>query len=140
MPKQHIWLTLISLKFWNLKFDANGNPLLKHMQTDFSNAVRCLWNTAGFMVRSFFDDTSAHFIIQKVWKLNRFPSSQSQHGGENKQSLWICMRALKHFIIMANTCNSFLICEYFLKIWNKSWLNTICTKWSRDQTMNCAQI
>ena len=46
-----------------LKLDANWNPLLKDMQNDFSNAVRCLRNTAGFLEGSSFDDTTAHFII-----------------------------------------------------------------------------
>jgi hypothetical protein len=35
---------------------------------------------------------------------------------QNKQSLWIRMRALEHFIIMANTSNSFMIREYFLDL------------------------
>ena len=100
----------------NLKCDVNGYPLLKDMRNDFSNAVRCLRNTVGFIEGSSLDDATAHFVLQKLGVLNRIPSSQAQHGGQNKQSLWIRMRALEHFIIMANTCNSFLIREYFLDL------------------------
>ena len=103
-------------KHGNLKMDALGNPLLKDMRNDFSSAVRCLRNTVGFIEGSSLDDATAHFVLQKLGVLNRIPSSQAQHGGQNKQSLWIRMRALEHFIIMANTCNSFLIREYFLDL------------------------
>ena len=34
----------------------------------------------------------------------------------NKQCIWIRMRALEHFVIMANTCNSMMIREYFLDL------------------------
>ena len=118
----------------SVKLDKNGNPKLKDVRADFSQAVRCLRNTAGFIEGSSFDDIDAHFVIQKLGKIlslpsshvqnggqklgnpGIFPSSQAQHGGQNKQSLWIRMRALEHFIIMANTCNSFKIREYFLDL------------------------
>ena len=103
-------------KHGNLKMDALGNPLLKDMRNDFSSAVRCLRNTVGFIEGSSLDDYTAHFVIQKLGVRFGTPSSQAQHGGQNKQSLWIRMRALEHFIIMANTCNSFLIREYFLDL------------------------
>jgi hypothetical protein len=38
------------------------------------------------------------------------------NGGQNRQDLWIRMRALEHFIIMANTQNSFMVREYFLDL------------------------
>ena len=103
-------------KHGNLKTDALGNPLLKDMRNDFSSAVRCLRNTVGFIEGSSLDDYTAHFVIQKLGVRFGTPSSHAQHGGQNKQSLWIRMRALEHFIIMANTCNSFLIREYFLDL------------------------
>ena len=96
-----------------MKLDANGKPLLKDMQNNFSTAVRCLRNTAEFVEGAFFDDINAHFVIQKHDKLQIL---HVQNGGQNKQSLWIRMRALEHFIIMANTCNSFMIREYFLDL------------------------
>ena len=100
----------------SVKLDKNGNPKLKDVWADFSHAIRCLRNTAGFIEGSSLDDTHAHFIIQKLGNHGIFSSSQAQYGGQNKQSLWIRMRALEHFIIMANTCNSFMIREYFLDL------------------------
>ena len=99
-----------------IKLDKNGNPKVKDVRADFSQAIRCLRNTAGFVEGSSFDDTNAHFVIEKSGKLRSLPTSQAQNGGQNKQSLWIRMRALEHFIIMANTCNSFIIREYFLDL------------------------
>lgn len=103
-------------KSGNVKVDKNGNPKLKDMRSDFSHAIRCLRNTAGFIEGSCFDDISVHFVIQKSGQDLIFTHSQVQNGGQNKQSLWIRMRALEHFIIMANTCNSFMIREYFLDL------------------------
>ena len=131
----------------SVKLDKNGNPKLKDVRADFSQAVRCLRSTAGFIEGSSFDDIDAHFVIQKLGKIlslpsshvqnggqklgnpGIFPSSQAQHGGQNKQSLWIRMRALEHFIIMANTCNSFKIREYFLD------LKRIMTEYNSYQTV-----
>ena len=136
----------------SVKLDKNGNPKLKDVRADFSQAVRCLRSTAGFIEGSSFDDIDAHFVIQKHGKLlslpsshvqngcqklgnpGIFPSSQAQHGGQNKQSLWIRMRALEHFIIMANTCNSFLIREYFLD------LKRIMTEYNMYQTVYRSQL
>lgn len=100
-----------------IKLDKNGNPKLKDMRSDFSSAIRCLRNTVGFIEGSSVDDVNAHFVVQKAGKPGYFPEN-SGHGGAglNKQSLWIRMRALEHFVIMANTCNSFIIREYFLDL------------------------
>ena len=100
------------------------------MRSDFSHAIRCLRNTAGFVEGSSLDDTEAHFVIQKDVKTEGFASLQVQHGGQKKkQSLWIRMRALEHFIIMANTSNSFMIREYFLD------LKRIMTEYNMYQTV-----
>ena len=120
----------------NIKVDENGNPKLKDMRNDFSNAIKCLRSTVGFIEGDSFDNDNAHFVIQKVGKIQKggvtagTPENslvqkfgvtmgtpnfrQSGAGGQNKQSLWIRMRALEHFIIMANTQNSFMIREYFI--------------------------
>ena len=50
-------------------------------------------NATGFIKGSSLDDTTAHSVLGKH---SSFPS-------QNKQSLWIHMRALEHFVIMANT-------------------------------------
>ena len=97
-----------------VKVDKDGNSKVRDARSDFYQAIRCLRNTAGFVEGSSFDDTSAHFVIHKHKKL--LLSSQVQHGGHNKQSLWIRKRALEHFILMANTCNSFMIREFFLDL------------------------
>jgi hypothetical protein len=59
--------TVYELKDKNgvVKIDKNGNTKLKDTRSDFSHAVRCLRNTAGFIEGSSFDDTSAHFVIRK---------------------------------------------------------------------------
>ena len=51
------------------------------------------------------------------------------NGGQNKQRLWIRMRALEHFIIMANTSNSYMIREFFLD------LKHILTEYNKYQTV-----
>ena len=101
----------------NIKLDAEGNPKLQDMRTDFSHAIKCLRNTAGFVEGHSFDDDNVHFVIQKAVKTLGF-TENPRHGGagQNKQSLWIRMRALEHFIIMANTQNSFMIREYFIDL------------------------
>ena len=102
-------------KHGNVKLDEAGQPKLKDTRVDFCNALKCLRNTAGFVEGMSFDDENAHFVIKKAGHTGGFPEN-SRHGGagQNKQSLWIRMRALEHFIIMANTKNSFMIREYFL--------------------------
>lgn len=115
----------------NTKLDENGNPMLQDMRTDFSQAIRCLRNTVGFVEGTSFDDERAHFVIKKFSaKLPSF-AEKSSHGGagQNKQSLWIRMRALEHFIIMANTCNSFNIREYFID------MKRIMTEYNMYQTV-----
>ena len=54
----------------NVIADENGNPILKDMRSDFFQANRCLRNTAGFKEGSSFDDDEAHFVIQKLGKLD----------------------------------------------------------------------
>ena len=63
----------------NLKLDENGQPKLKDTRSDFSHAIRCLKNTAGFIEGSSLNDTSAHFVIEKHCHLLGRPSSQTQH-------------------------------------------------------------
>ena len=126
----------------NTKLDENGNPMLQDMRTDFSHAIKCLRNTVGFVEGTSFDDEHAHFVIKKFSaKLPSFAENsaaktivfaeKSSHGGagQNKQSLWIRMRALEHFIIMANTCNSFNIREYFID------MKRIMTEYNMYQTV-----
>ena len=110
-----------------VKVDKDGNSKVRDARSDFYQAIRCLRNTAGFVEGSSFDDTSAHFVIHKHKKL--CSSSQVQHGGHNKQSLWIRKRALEHFILMANTSNSFIIREYFLD------LKRVITEYTKYQIM-----
>ena len=100
----------------NIKLDQNGQPKLKDMRNDFSHAIKCLRNTLGFVEGNSFDDQNAHFVIKKFGVTGSTPKNfrHGGAGGHNKQSLWIRMRALEHFIIMANTQNSFMIREYFI--------------------------
>ena len=117
-------------KYGKIKIDKNGNPLLKDMRSDFNNAIRCLRNTVGFIEGCSLDDIHAHFVVQKAGNLLKCPEN-SRHGGAglNKQCIWIRMRALEHFVIMANTCNSFMIREYFLD------LKRIMTEYNIYQTV-----
>ena len=101
----------------NIKIDENGNPVLLDKRHDFNNAIRCLRNTVGFVEGESLNDLHCHFIVQKAGTLNTVPGTHKNGGaGLNKQSIWIRMRALEHFIIMANTCNSYMIREYFLDL------------------------
>ena len=99
-------------KHGNVKRDEYGNPMMEDKRQDFNNALKCLRNTAGFVEGTSLNDTNAHFVLQKV----AHPIGGASHGGQNKQELWIRMRALEHFIIMANTENSFMVREYFLDL------------------------
>ena len=96
----------------NLKFDRDGNPVMEDKRQDFNNAIKCLRNTAGFVEGTSIEDTDAHFVIQKI----AHPIIGAIRGGQNRQELCVRMRALEHFIIMANTQNSFMIREYFLDL------------------------
>jgi len=117
-------------KYGKIKIDKNGNPLLKDMRSDFNNAIRCLRNTVGFIEGTSLNDIHSHFVIQKAGVPFGTPEN-SRHGGAglNKQCIWIRMRALEHFVIMANTCNSFMIREYFLD------LKRIMTEYNIYQTV-----
>ena len=113
-------------KHGNIKVDQNGQPILKDNRNDFTSAIRCLKNTTGFVQGYSFEDVHAHFIIEKIGVPDGTPK---QRGGKNKQSLWIRLRALEHFVIMANTANSFMIREYFLD------LKRIMTEYAMYQTV-----
>ena len=57
------------------KKDKNGNVIAdengsKTCDLIFFQANRCLRNTAGFKEGSSFDDDEAHFVIQKLGKLD----------------------------------------------------------------------
>ena len=95
-----------------LKLDVNGNPKKEDKRQDFNNAIKCLRNTEGFIEGKSLDDIEAHFVLEKLAHI----PGRATHGGQNKQHLWIRMRALEHFIIMANTKNSFMVREYFLDL------------------------
>ena len=104
-------------KHGNVRVDEQGNVMLSDMRHDFSNAIQCLRNTVGFVEGKSFDDSQCHFIVQTAGTLYTVPGTHKNGGaGLNKQSIWIRMRALEHFIIMANTCNSYMIREYFLDL------------------------
>ena len=97
----------------NVKNDASNMPKMIDKRTDFNNAIKCLRNTAGFIEGTSTDDPNAHFVIEKLVHLGK---CTSRYGGHNKQTLWIRMRALEHFVIMANTSNSFMIREFFVDL------------------------
>ena len=65
------------------KMNRNGTPIVKDTRSDFSSAIRCLRNTAGFIEGTSLHNTDAHFIVMKNEAIER------QNGGQNKQSLWI---------------------------------------------------
>ena len=101
-------------KHGNEKVDDDGNLIWKDKRSDFNNAVQCFRKTMGFVEVSYLDDSEAHFVIEKC----NIPPGSRVNGGHNKQKLWICMRALEHFVIMANTENSFKVREFFLDLKN----------------------
>ena len=68
---------------------------------DFRSAIRCLRKTVGFVEGNSFDNTDAHFVVGK-------------NGALSSSGLWVRMRALDHFIMMANTPNSYNMREFFL--------------------------
>ena len=117
-------------KHGNTKLDTNGTPVLKDTRNDFNSAIRCLRNTVGFIEGTSLNDIHSHFVIQKAERPFGSPEN-SRHGGagRNKQCIWIRMRALEHFVIMANTCDSFMIREYFLD------LKRIMTEYNIYQTV-----
>ena len=93
--------------------DRHGNLKLTDMRHDFNNAIKCLRKTIGFIEGTSLNDTHAHFVIEKLKQRTGFTVS---NGGQNKQILWVRMRALEHFVIMANTVHSFMIREFFLDL------------------------
>ena len=97
----------------NVKINSNRSPKIIDKRTDFNNAIKCLRNTVGFLEGTSIDDSNAHFVIEKLVHPGK---CTSRYGGHNKQTLWIRMRALEHFVIMANTSNSFMIREFFVDL------------------------
>ena len=89
---------------------------MEDRRTDFSNAIKCLRNTLGFREGVSLDDIHAHFVVLKTNDSLAHHRGRASHGGQNRQDLWIRLRALEHFIIMANTPNSFMIREYFIDL------------------------
>ena len=85
-------------------------------QTDFSNAIRCLRNMNCFREGTSFDDINAHFVIVKAVHFDGRAASLAGGAGKNRQDLWIQLRALEHFAIMANTQNSYMLREYFIDL------------------------
>ena len=71
--------------------NKNGTLRFKDTRIDFSNALRCLRNTSGFVEGTSFTDATAHFVVQKSKKSS--DNLKNKHYGQNKQSLWIrkCM-------------------------------------------------
>ena len=99
-------------KHGNIKLDENGNPKMEDKRHDVNNAVTCLRKTVGFKEGVSLDDTNADFVLQKIGTA----AAGAIRGGQNRQEVWIRMRALVHFIIMANTQNSYMIREYFIDL------------------------
>ena len=82
----------------NIKLNKKGNPKLRDMRNDFSNVIRCLRNTVGFVEGKSFDDKNAHFIIKTTGNL-----STSGHGGSgwNKKTVWVRKSMLDKWIDFA---------------------------------------
>jgi hypothetical protein len=117
-------------KHGNIKVDQNGLPKLKDTRSDFNHAIRCLRNMTGFIESDNFDNMNADFVIKKAVNLSRLPASSNKGGsGLNRQELWLRKRMLEHLVIMANTCNSRMIREYFLD------LKRIMTEYAMYQTV-----
>ena len=76
--------------------DQNGEIKLKDLRNDFNSALRCLRNTVGFIEGTSFDNTDAHFVVQKTGKTGVPMRTPVLNGGQNKQRLWIRMRAHYH--------------------------------------------
>ena len=147
--------------FQNAFYESKGK--LKDKRNDFSNAIKCLRNTLGFVEGSSLEDENAHFFLQNASEFenvgvpNFGTNAIGQNlgvpdfgtntigqnlgvpdfgantigqnpnvggpkwGGHNKQIIWIRMRALEHFVIMANTQRSYKIREYFLDMKRLIW-------------------
>ena len=117
-----------------VKLDENGFPKLEDTRKDFNHAIRCLRNMAGFKESSSLDDQDADYVIQKEQKFA--PQSRGAKlgsGGHNKLHIWVRKRMLEHLVIMANTCNSRMIREYFLD------LKRLMTEYTMYQTVYRSQ-
>ena len=117
-----------------VKLDENGFPKLEDTRKDFNHAIRCLRNMAGFKESSSLDDQDADYVIQKEQKFA--PQSRGANlgsGGHNKLHIWVRKRMLEHLVIMANTCNSRMIREYFLD------LKRLMTEYTMYQTVYRSQ-
>ena len=75
-------------KHGNVKVDQNGEIKLKDLRNDFNSALRCLRNTVGFIEGTSFDNTDAHFVVQKTGKTGVPMRTPVLNGGQNKQRLW----------------------------------------------------
>ena len=118
-------------KHGNLKLDEFGNVKLVDMRSDFNSAIRCLRNIEGFRESNSFDDNEADYVIKKSIKQSCLITVHK--GGIPKQELWVRKRTLEHLVIMANTCNSRMIRDYFLD------LKRIITEYIMYQTVYRAQ-
>ena len=123
------WIEQIDKK-GNVKVDENGKPKLKDTRKDFSNAIKCLRNLAGFNESDNFDSNEADYVIKKTGPNPGGPASTHKGGsGQNKQDLWIRKHLLVHLVTMANTCNSRMIREYFFN------MNRIMIEYNMYQTI-----
>ena len=122
----------------NKEMGSDGNPVMMvDTRKDFSDAIRCLKNTLGFVEGQSFDDSHAHFLIaehdcqQTPIDVQRgptdalFPSFRvdganvdrnDTRGGSNGQSVWIRMRQLDYFVLIANKCNSLMVHKFLLDL------------------------
>lgn len=97
------------------KSDFRRPPVLN------SNAAVVLNGTArieeaGMVQQSLTDEKFAVQLLGTAKIDGVISERKASRGGSNKQSIWIRLRALEHFIIMANTCNSFMVREFLLDL------------------------
>ena len=87
-------------KHGNVKVDKQGNPVLSDKRHDFSNAIRSLRNTVGFVEGKSFDDLQCHFIIQKAAVPSTAVNRRNGGAGLNKQSVWVRKGILQKWVQM----------------------------------------
>ena len=121
-------LELIGFKN-KLRTDRNK---VEDNRKDFANAIQCLKKTTGFVQGSSLEDESADFVLLPTSTLANTNSTLigsnlaplvggasligPSWGGSNKLTVWVRMRSLEHFTLMANTPNRYRIREYFLNL------------------------
>ena len=96
-------------KHGNVRVDDQGNVMLSDMRHDFSNAIRSLRKSSGFIEGSSLEDCDAHFFIQKQ-KYNATQNQQNRQGGAglNKLSIWLrkdMFQKWVHIIEIKNSTN-----------------------------------